>query len=120
TPPIRIIIEPTTLGDRGQRYLVSYAGERLIESTRNPEYDACRALLAKSITGRLEIWRAGAAFPASSIDIGRGARWTVLETERESPRMVRWRSFLAGESQDGVSARPVSPPAAISEMTALT
>src|SRR5262249_45938591 len=98
TPPIRIIIEPTALGDRGQRYRVTYAGETLIESTRNPEYDACRALLAKGVTGRLEVWRVGTTFPASSIDIERGARWTILETERESPRIVRWRSFGAGES----------------------
>jgi hypothetical protein len=118
--PIRIIIEPTTCGERGQRYRVTYAGETLIESTRNPEYDACRALLARGVNGRLEIWRAGVAFPASSIDIERGARWTALETERESPRIVRWRSFVADESQDSVSARAVSPSAAISGMAAPT
>jgi hypothetical protein len=107
----RIYIEPISLGDRGYRYRVAYAGSELIESTWNPEYDACRALLALGIVGRLEIWRAGTTFPASSIDIERGARWTVLETEREVARVVRWRSFAVGESQDAVSARAVSPPA---------
>jgi hypothetical protein len=95
-----------------------FAGSVLIESTRNTEHDACRALLAQGIVGRLEIWRAGTTFPASSIDIERGARWTVLETEREGPRIVRWRPFAVGESQDAVSVRAVSPPAAISNIVA--
>ena len=117
-PIPRIDIEPISLGDRGHRYRVIYAGGVLIGHTRNPEYDACRALLAMSITGRLEIWRTGAPFPASAIDIERGARWTILETERESPRIARWRPLVAGTVQDAVSARAGSSPAAISEMAA--
>jgi hypothetical protein len=116
----RVDIEPISLGDRGHRYCVIYDGGVLIGNTRNPEYDACRALLTLSIAGRLEIWRAGAAYPASAIDIERGARWTILETERESPRIVRWRSFQGTERQDAVSPRAVSSPAAISETAAPT
>ena len=116
----RIDIEPISLGDRGHRYCVIYAGGVLIGNTRNPEYDACRVLLAMGITGRLEIWHPGVAYPASAIDIERGARWTILETERESPRIVRWRSFLVTESGTAVSARAGGSPAATSAMAAPT
>jgi len=54
------------------------------------------------------------------MDIERSARWTILETEQESSRIVRWRSFLAAKSQDVISGRAVSPPAAISEMASPT
>jgi hypothetical protein len=97
-PGARIRIAPTHLTENGQRYRVSWAGKTLIESTRNPEHDACRALLARGITGRLEVWRAGTTFPASSIDIERGAGWTISETEEHGPRLVRWRPF---EHSDG-------------------
>jgi hypothetical protein len=98
----RIIIEPTTLGDRGQRYRVKWAGGTLIEYTRNPEHDACRALLARGITGRLEVWRAGAELPASSIDIERGAQWTISETGEHGPLLVRWKRF-EDHDRDAVS-----------------
>jgi hypothetical protein len=99
----RIEIEPIGLGDRGHRYRVTYAGAILIERSHNPELDACRELLAKGITGRLEVWRLGAAFPAMILDIETGARLTVAETEIAGPRFLRWRPFSTGEPQDAVS-----------------
>src|SRR5947209_5380951 len=48
-----IELEPTTVGERGQRFRVHYAGGVLIESTPDPERDACRALIALGITGTL-------------------------------------------------------------------
>jgi hypothetical protein len=74
-----IEIEPTALGDRGQRYRVTYLGEVLIESARNPEFDACRALLARGVTGTLQIWRPGKAAPDARLDIQRGAKLTVRD-----------------------------------------
>jgi hypothetical protein len=56
---ISIVIEPTTFGERGQRYRVTYLGGVLVESSRNPEFDARRALLARRITGRMEVRRPG-------------------------------------------------------------
>ena len=58
-----IEIEPShVVGDRGQRYRVTYAGEVLSESTWNPEFQACRAPLARGITGKLQVWRPGKAY----------------------------------------------------------
>ena len=53
----RVLIEPTALGDRDQRYRVTHDGRVLIESTQNPKFDTCCALLAQAVTGKLEIWR---------------------------------------------------------------
>jgi hypothetical protein len=53
----RIEIEPVSLVERGERYRVRYAGTVLIESSRNPEFDACGALLAKGIAGHMEVAR---------------------------------------------------------------
>jgi hypothetical protein len=100
-----IVIEPTGLGDRGHRYRVTYAGTVLVDGSRNPEFDACRALLAKGIRGKLEIWRKGAAFPAMVLDIEAGARLTVAETEKEGPRVVRWRPFSGADDQTAVVSR---------------
>jgi hypothetical protein len=55
----RVELEPIGLTEHGRRYRVTYAGETLVEGRRNPIFDACRALLARGITGRLEVWRRG-------------------------------------------------------------
>ncbi len=57
----RIYFSPISLGERGQRYCAIHDGVTLIESSRNAEFDAARALLAKGITGPLEVWHNGVA-----------------------------------------------------------
>jgi hypothetical protein len=107
----RIEIEATTLGERGPRYRVTHAGGLLIESTRNPELDACRKLQELGLAGQLEVWREGKPHPDAVIpDIARGAQLTVDEGDRHSPRLVPWRSRDA--AWDGVSRSAVGPPAA--------
>jgi len=80
----------TTLGDRGQRYRVTYLGGVLLESTRNPEFDPCRALLAQGVTGYLEVWRIGRSAPDAKLDIERGAMLTTEEGDRQTLRVVGW------------------------------
>jgi hypothetical protein len=72
----RIVIEPTSIrGERGQYYRVYFEGTVLIEDTWNPEFEACRALVARGITGRLEVWRADKHYPGLIVpDIEEGAR----------------------------------------------
>jgi hypothetical protein len=105
----RVEIEPTTLGERGPRYRVTYGNAVLIEGTRNPELDACRRLLGLGLTGRLEVWRKGKTHPDVMIaDITRGAQLTVEEGDRHSARFVPWRPRDAGldsVSRSAVSAR---------------
>ena len=65
SPPHKIIIEHIGKG----RYSVHHADETLIGATRQPEFDACRALLARGITGRLETWRHDVPYPCMRLDI---------------------------------------------------
>jgi hypothetical protein len=96
----RITIEPTNLSDGGQRYRATHDGDVLVGSSRNPEFDACRALLALGLTGKVEVLRPGSAFPAMRIDIECGARLTIIETERLGPRQSRWRPAPTHELRD--------------------
>ena len=81
-------IMPVGENKKAQRYRVSYRGEVLIKSTRDPEYSACRALVAMGLKkGRLEVWG-----PRGIIgDIERGAKLTNVENDTIGPRAVGYR-----------------------------
>src|SRR5262245_48570443 len=105
----RVDIEPTSVrGERGQHYRVLYAGEVLIEDTWNPEFEACRPLLAMGVRGNLQTWRRGKQHWDMQLDIERGARLTVEENEHHWPKIVRWRP----RPQDAVLSSAERSPAA--------
>jgi len=99
----RINVEPTTTarGDRGQYYRVHYRGAPLVDQTWNQELEACRAQLARGISGRLEVRR-----PSK-------AEWTVKENESHGPRFVRWQPRREDLSQNAVCRVPEILPAAV-------
>jgi hypothetical protein len=111
----RIHIEPTTIrGDRGQYYRVHYGGALFIDETWNPEFEACRALLAYGIVGRLEVWRSGKSHPDMLMpDIAKAAEWTVKENETRGPHFARWQPRPEDLSQNAVSRAPEFLPAAV-------
>src|SRR5262249_19561807 len=75
----------------GAKYRVTDEdGRMLVASSRDPEFDAARVLLAEGVTGRLEIWRASATHAAMYLDIEKAAGLTVEETATKGPRMVKW------------------------------
>jgi hypothetical protein len=86
----RIEVQIISYGARGPAYRVMYGGGVLIEACRCPLFDSCRALLARGVTGRLELWRAGKTTFDAACDIQVGAQYTVIESETESVRLVRW------------------------------
>ena len=90
---VRVTLERIGSGARGDRYRVTHAGLVLVESSRDPAHDACRALLALGLTGTLETRHASSPIVSIRMDIERGARRTVIETERCGPRFRRWRPF---------------------------
>ena len=90
----------------------------LIEDTWNPEFEACRALVARGVTGRLEVWRAGKpGKPNGNCSVGQGSRLldmivpdiaraagrTVVENEKIGPVMAPWRAWPEDMQPDGVS-----------------
>jgi hypothetical protein len=108
----RVELEPIGLTEHGQRYRVTCAGETLVEGRRNPIFDACRVLLARGITGRLEVWRRGKASADMQLDIERGAFFAIRETATESLRLVPWRPRPDATSPNAVLYRRAQPPAA--------
>lgn len=113
-----IEIEPTTLSERGQRYRVTHLGSVLVESSRNPEFDACRALLARGTTGRLLVKGAGAAAHHLALDIEQGAGLTTREGDADGLRLVRWEPPTADSAQTAPPYRRGSRRTAIREVGA--
>lgn len=90
-----IEIAPAKLGQK-QRFVVWWRGEVLL-AARDPEHEACRALLAKGITGTLRVRWKGAAHDASVLDIEIGAGRTTRENDKQSPRIGPWTPFWREE-----------------------
>jgi hypothetical protein len=86
----RIAVEVTGYGGRGPIYRVTHPGEVLLEGCRCPVFEPCRALLARGIIGRLELWRAGKASWDLAVDIEVGAGFTIIETDTQSLRLAKW------------------------------
>jgi hypothetical protein len=91
----RIDVQIIRYGVRGPVYRVMYADEVLLEHW-NPEFEACRALIARGITGKLETWPPGGTYPALILDIEKAARLTVEESDTVSVRIVPWKPFAVG------------------------
>jgi hypothetical protein len=68
----------------------SYRGRTLIESAREPLFDACRALIAFGVRGCLEM-RGGESYPRMiAHDIGRRTRLMVTEGASDELRLRRY------------------------------
>lgn len=92
--PHRITVRPLKAFDRGMWYWVEYDHLPLIARTRNPEHDACRALVSKGHTGQLETSDGIRPYPLLIIhDIEKAALLTVSESKFHGPRVVRYRQF---------------------------
>jgi hypothetical protein len=89
-PVHRIDVTVVKYGERGPVYRVMYAGEVLRARARCPLFEACRALLAKGITGRLELWRPGKTTFDVACDVEVGAQHTIIETAEVSLRLAKW------------------------------
>jgi hypothetical protein len=97
----RIDVERTHYTSTGARYRVTYLGEKLIEGARTPLFDACRALLAKGITGTLVMYSPGSSVHRAKVDIEEGAQLMVAEGDKAGPRLARYRPHPGGaEEQD--------------------
>jgi hypothetical protein len=100
----RIGIAFRKYGPKGTYYRVSYRGKALIESTREPVYSACRALVAMGLKGRLEVW-GGEPYPRGIVrDIKKGAKLTVVEKDTIGPRLARYRPPANLRSGDNAHA----------------
>ena len=80
-------------GDKyGYLYDVLLDGKVIVRRSHDPEHDACRALLAKGITGKLTLTDLEGT-PRSSIDIETGAKWRVIDDDKRGLLMVPYRAW---------------------------
>ena len=96
----RIEIEPTHYRSTGARYRVTYLGETLIESARDPTFEACRALLARGIVGTLVTYGPGSSVPRLRVDIEQGAKLMTIDNANDGPRFGRYRPHPDGGKGD--------------------
>jgi len=100
SPEHRIEIEPTHYRSTGARYRVTYLGETLIESARDPTFEACRALLARGIVGTLVTYSPGSSTPRLRVDIEQGAKLMTIDNANDGPRFGRYRPHPDGGKGD--------------------
>jgi hypothetical protein len=84
----RIEIAFLRYGQGGTNHRVTYRGETLIESTKGPLLDACRALVALDHAGRLEMWGSGSRQRMRVHDIEQGAKLTVVKNVNAGARFA--------------------------------
>lgn len=93
---IRVTIHPKWVaGDRyGYLYDVTLDGRVIVSRSPVPGYDAARALLALGHSGPFETvdCRTGKVRMRFA-DIEKAAELTVIETDRDGLRVVKWRPF---------------------------
>jgi len=96
----RVELELTHYAGTRARYRVTYLDKTLIQSTRDPELDACRALLAKGIKGTLVAYSPGGSFPRMRIDIEKGAQLMSIDNTADGPRIGRYRRHPKSTDRD--------------------
>jgi hypothetical protein len=96
----RVEIERTHYTSTGARYRVTYLGETLIGSARDPTFEACRALLAKGIVGTLVTYSPGSSVPRLRVDIEKGAKLMTIDNAHDGPRFGHYRPHPDGGKGD--------------------
>jgi hypothetical protein len=87
----RIVIGFHKYARSSAAYKVTYRGQTLIESSKEPLFDSCRVLVAMGLKGRLEIW-ASESHPRMIVrDIEQVAKLAVVENVNDGPRFARYR-----------------------------
>jgi hypothetical protein len=94
-------LELTHYAGTGARYRVTYLGKTLIESARDPEFEVCRAMLAKGVTGTLVTYSPGSSVPRMRVDIAKGAQLMTIDNATGGPRIGRYRPHPKSTDDDG-------------------
>jgi hypothetical protein len=96
----RVELELTHYAGTRARYRVTYLGKTLIESARDPEFEACRALLARGVTGTLVTYNPGSSVARMRIDIAKGAQLMTIDNAEVGPRVGRYRPHPKSSDRD--------------------
>ena len=96
------------------RHSAEYLGEVLVASSSDPAFDACRALFARGIRGKLRTRQAGAEHHSLQLDIGWGAQMCTRETPTAGPMFAKWEDparisarCIRGSEKTAISGSPL-------------
>ena len=93
--PHEVILERVGIGARGERYSVTYNGEVVCAASRDPEFDACRVLVERGLTGRLVTRWKGSPHTAMTMSLAWGATKRTEESATVSPLTSPFKTFGA-------------------------
>jgi hypothetical protein len=92
-----IVINPVSLGHTGQRWEARLGDEVIVKSSRDPEHDAARVLLARGITGRMTTVGADGV-PRMSFVIEKTAPFSLREVDR-GMSIARWAPYTGNRDE---------------------
>lgn len=95
---------PIRIGQERQTFEVLFEGQTLIEATPDPEFDACRALQARGLTGRLRTRREGSPHHAMVMSIAWGAGKRTSEGRGTGLAFRAWEPFTCRVDGPGAAA----------------
>jgi hypothetical protein len=78
-------------GKAGYSYNITLDDELILQHSHDPEHDVARELLARGITGMVELVDGFTGKPRTKINIERAARLTVIEENRGGLRIRKYR-----------------------------
>lgn len=100
-----IEIEEAKATATGMRYRVWHDGEVILDSSRIPMFDACREMVKRGVTGRLQMKRKGRDQIDAECLIAVGATLSVTEGQELGPRVSKYAAFSFGDTaNEGMSA----------------
>jgi hypothetical protein len=79
-------------GKAGYLYSVIFDGKLLVERSRDPQFEAARALLAQGITGKLTLLDGKTGKPRIMVDIEKAAQLRTYDDSR-GIGFERWKAF---------------------------
>jgi hypothetical protein len=94
-PTISLTLRRKSLSRYGYRYEVVLDGEVIVSASRDPEFDACRELVKRGLSGKAVFCREGR--PSLVVDIERGAELTT----KEGAHGVRFVKFTLDNGSTG-------------------
>jgi hypothetical protein len=65
----------------------------IVAGSRTAEFDACRVLLTRGLTGKLAVFDSITKKLRLTVDIEAGAKLAVLENRNHGPRLIKWKPF---------------------------
>lgn len=72
------------------RYSVTYKDKVIVKASSDPEYAACRCFFNQGLDGVVETYWKDKLTPAMRLYISKCAPLTVLDTDKQGLRTVKW------------------------------